>query len=72
MPLIGADMQMMAPIAQVCRLEALGVDDSDLQIILPDATLSLNLATPATTPFNITRLTKVMTERFGKYVGELV
>ena len=29
---IGAHVQVMAPIAQVCRLKALGVDDSDLQI----------------------------------------
>ena len=31
-PSIGAHVQVMAPIAQVCRLKALGVDDSDLQI----------------------------------------
>ena len=31
-PWIGAHVQVMAPIAQVCQLGALGVDDSDLQI----------------------------------------
>ena len=31
-PSIGAHVQVIAPIAQVCQPGALGVDDSDLQI----------------------------------------